>query len=490
METQNKRLHFDMFIAMVRKYWLGALILLLTASCAWAQERGLAATPPMGWGSGYAYGLTINEAQFRDNMTILAAQLKEFGWQYVVLDAGWYLQNPEMAAMPERLRYTTNAQGQYEPAISRFPSARQGVGLKALSDAVHGNGLKFGIEIVRGIPKKTVLADTRIGLTRFHAARAADTSDRCPAKPENYAVRDNAAGQAWYDALMKQYASWGVDYLDVDCMARPYRPEETRMIHKAILRSGRAMVLSLSSGPVPLDQAGDVGKYAQLWRVSGEVWDRWDRRFDGEGAKAPAGDSSPNNSPQSTASQSTAYQTVKEQFAILASWAAYAKPGNWPDAGMLPIGQLRPAPGYGKPRASSLTEDEQRSMITLWAIARSPLMIGGNLTQMDEAMKSLLTDPGVIAVNQHSTGAHPVTSRYRNTLAWASQSTDGTTSYLAIFNPGDAPIHVDRTFAEYGFIDRAQYRARDLWMRKELGVLNAFTADIPAHGSVVFSLRE
>jgi hypothetical protein len=159
---------------------------------------------------------------------------------------------------------------------------------------------------------------------------------------------------------------------------------------------------------------------------------------------------------------------------------------------MLPIGELRPAPGYGKPRASGLTEDEQRTMITLWSIARSPLFIGGNLTQMNDALKSLLSNPDVLAMDQHGVEAHPILSRHASegVVAWTSQSPDEETRYLAIFNLNDAPIHIDRTFAEFGFIDRAQYRARDLWMRKELGILNAFTADIPAHGCLLLSLRE
>ncbi len=447
-----------------------AILLLLAVVSARAQERALAPTPPMGWNSWDSYGLTINESQFRANMSILSAQLKEFGWQYVVIDEGWYLQNPELASTPDRLRYTLNAKGQYDPAPSRFPSSQQGAGFQPLAEDVHQNGLKFGIHIIRGIPKKTVLANTRIGLTRFHAATAADTSDTCPWNPDNYGVKDNAAGQAWYDALLKQYAAWGVDYLKVDCIAsNPYKADEIRMIHRAILRSGRPIVLSLSPGPTSLDNAAEIAKYAQLWRISDDVWDHWEKPKD----------------------QTTGFpQSVKGQFPVLADWARYAKPGNWPDADMLPIGQLRPFPGYGKPRASALTEDEQRTMITLWAIARSPLFVGGNLTQMDDAMKSLLTNPGVLAVDQHSIDAHPILTRYRDTLAWTSQSADGQTSYLAIFNPGDTPIHIDRTFAEYGFIDRAQYRVRDLWMRKELGILNAFTADLPPHGSLLLSLRE
>ena len=454
-----------MFIRMGMKRFRAAIVVLLATSLMRAEDK-LAPTPPMGWNSWDSYGLTINEMQFRANMVVMAAQLKEFGWQYVVVDEGWYLENPELASMPEKLRYTLNARGQYEPAVNRFPSARTGGGFKPLSDAAHENGLKFGVHILRGIPKQAVLANLRIGTTKYRAALAADTSDTCPWNPDNFGVKANAAGQAWYDALMKQYASWGVDYIKVDCIAsHPYKGDEIRMIHKAIGRSGRAMVLSLSPGPTALENAEEVGKNAQLWRISDDVWDSWE--------KEPG-----KNWPQS----------VKGQFSLIASWAKYAGQGNWPDADMLPIGQLRPVPGYGSPRASKLTQDEQRTMITLWAMARSPLFIGGNLTQMDDTLKSLLTNPGVIEVDQHSVAAHQL-EQDGDVVAWVAVSANRDKSYLAVFNLGDAPVHVDRTFAEYGFVDRAQYNVRDLWMRKELGPLNVLTVDLPAHGSVMLSLH-
>jgi alpha-galactosidase len=456
-----------MFIGMRMRLLFAVAVVLSVAGPARALDKVLAATPPMGWNSWDSYGLTVNEAQFRANMTVMAAQLKEFGWQYVVVDEGWYLQNPEIATIPEKLRYTVNARGQYEPALNRFPSSRAGAGFKPLSDAVHANGLKFGIHIIRGIPKQTVMANPRIGMTKYRAVMAADTTDKCPWNPDNFGVKANRAGQAWYDALMKQYASWGVDYVKVDCIAsHPYKPEEIRMIHKAIGRSGRAMVLSLSPGPAALENAEEIGENAQLWRISDDVWDYWEKE---KGKSWP--------------------QSVKAQFPVIASWAKYATAGNWPDADMLPIGQLRPSPGEGRPRASRLTEDEQRTMITLWAMARSPLFIGGNLTQMDEALKSLLTDPGVIEVDQHSVEGHFL-EKDGDVVAWVAKSADGRKNYLALFNLGDAPVHVDKTFAQYGFVDKAEYKVRDQWMRKELGPLNAVTVDLPPHGSVMLSFWE
>ncbi len=456
-----------MFISMGMKPLRAAvLVLSLVAASAAQQNPALAPTPPMGWNSWDSYGLTVTEEQFRQNMIVLSAQLKEFGWQYVVVDEGWYLTNPEDAATPENLDYTVNPHGQYEPAPNRFPSAKDGAGFKPLADAVHKEGLKFGIHIIRGIPKQTFMANARIGRTRFRAAAATDPTDVCPWNPDNFGVKPNLAGQAWYDALIQQYANWGVDYLKVDCIAsHPYKAAEIKMIHKAILRSGRPIVLSLSPGPTALANAAEVAANAQLWRISHDVWDHWD----------------------DTSQPSENTQTVKGQFPLLASWAKYARPGNWPDADMLPIGELGPAPGDGKSRSTRLTEDEQRTMITLWCIARSPLFLGANLTGMDGFTKSLLTDPGVIAVDQNSIN-NQFAAQDGDVVAWTANSSTGPSAYLALFNLSDTPVHVDSAYASYG-LPNTIYTMRDIWQRKELGRHAGISVDLPAHGSILFELR-
>jgi alpha-galactosidase len=455
---------FGMFIPM----WMtpivtAGLALLMVPSVGAQQQKTLAPTPPMGWNSWDSYGLTITEEQFRQNMLVLAAQLKEFDWQYVVVDEGWYLQNPEDAKTPEALRYTVNAQGQYEPAPNRFPSAKDGAGFKPLADAAHKDGLKFGIHIIRGIPKQAFMANTRIGRSRFRASAAADGSDVCPWNPDNFGVKANAAGQAWYDALMKQYADWGVDYLKVDCISsNPYKAAEIKMIHRAIARSGRPIVLSLSPGPTRLTHAAEVGANAQMWRISQDVWDHWEKGKEWS-------------------------QSVKDQFPVIASWAKYAKPGNWPDADMLPIGELGPSPGDGMPRSSRLSEEEQKTMLMLWSISRSPLFMGGNLTKMDGYTKSLLTNPGLIAVDQHSVNNH-LALQDGAVVAWTAQSSTGPSRYIALFNLGDAPVRVEKAYSVYG-LDGETYKVRDVWERKELGSHPGVSVELPAHGSVLFELQ-
>ena len=191
----------------------------------------------MGWNSWDAYGLTINEADFKANATVLAG-VKQFGWQYVVIDEGWYLENP-LGANLEQRKYLLDANGILIPVASRFPSAAGGAGFKPLADWVHAQGLKFGIHILRGIPRQAVKENLPIAGSKFHATDAADTTATCPWDDGNYGVADNAAGQAYYDSMLKLYAGWGLDYIKVDCISdHPYRPTEIRQIAEAIRKTG------------------------------------------------------------------------------------------------------------------------------------------------------------------------------------------------------------------------------------------------------------
>jgi alpha-galactosidase len=299
-----------------------------------ARAESLSSTPPMGWNSWDAYGLTIGEADFKANAAVLA-RMKSLGWTYAVIDEGWYMNNPLVEKLDAR-DYQVDVHGLLIPAVNRFPSAANGAGFKPLADWLHAQGLKFGLHIVRGIPKNAVGGNRPIAGSKFHAVEAADPTDTCPWDDGNYGVRDNAAGQAYYDSMFKLYADWGLDFVKVDCIAdHPYRPSEIRQINTAIQRSGRPMVLSLSPGPTQLDHAEEVARYAQLWRISNDIWDGWRFPYKNPKEDFPAG--------------------VISAFDNLAKWAPFVKPGNWPDADMLPFGSLTPHPGWGEPRTSRLT---------------------------------------------------------------------------------------------------------------------------------------
>lgn len=430
----------------------------------------LAPTPPLGWNSWDSYGLTITESQFKANVSWLHQHLQPFGWQYAVIDEGWYLEHPDNAA---NSGYTISPDGRYLPAPDRFPSAGQTGSFKPLADYVHSLGLKFGIHIIRGIPRKAVEENLPIADSSFHADNAADRSDTCRWNSDNYGIRNNPAGQAYYDSLLKLYASWGVDFLKVDCISAPYKAASIHMIDAAIKKTGRPIVLSLSPGPTPLSDAADVERSAQQWRISNDFWDLW---------------SSPHD-------KNTFPQSLKNQFQLLADWEPYAGltngSGHWPDADMLPIGYLGPHPGWGTPRESRLSQTEQRTLITLWSIARSPLILGANLTRMDAATESLLTNPEVLAVDQHTTGNHAIREgNDSNIVFWIAR--EGPDSILAIFNKSDAPARVKmpawkQLGGQFG-LDKTNYRVRDLWLRKDLGSHTSLSVALPPHGAALFKL--
>jgi hypothetical protein len=341
----------------------------------------------MGWNSWDAYGFTLDEASFKANAMVLA-RLRSYGWTYVVIDEGWYMGNPFGHDLQDR-RYFLDRHGRLVPAPERFPSAANGEGFKSLAHWVHAQGLKFGLHIVRGIPKAAVESNAPIAGSSFHAVDAADTGDTCGWDDGNYGVRDNAAGQAYYDSMLALFAGWGLDFLKVDCIAdRPYKVSEIRQIAAAIANTRRPVVLSLSPGPTQLAHAAEIRQYGQMWRISNDVWDGWSFEYKHPGDDFPMG--------------------VRDIFERLPAWAGQAGNGRWPDADMLPFGALAPHPGLGVARQSRLSLDEERTQLTLLVIARSPLILGANLTKLDEATRALLTNQEVLRVNQTAHDSHPV----------------------------------------------------------------------------------
>ncbi|MGD0737723.1 MAG: glycoside hydrolase family 27 protein [Terracidiphilus sp.] len=446
---------------------------LLATSFLYAQNP--APTPPMGWNSWDAYGFTIDEADFKANVAVLAG-LKHYGWTYAVIDEGWYMADPYGANVAAR-KYLLDGNGILIPVEARFPTSADGAGFKPLADWVHAQGLKFGIHIVRGIPRQAVKDNLPIGGSAFHAADAADMDSPCSWDEGNWGIKDNAAGQAYYDSMLKLYAGWGLDFIKVDCISdHPYRPTEIRQIAEAIRKTGRPIVLSLSPGPTQLEHAAEVAKYAQMWRITDDHWDGWTFKHEGA-SEYPFG--------------------LLNDFDRLAEWAPYAKPGAWPDADMLPDGSLTPHPGDGKPRQSRLTQDEQRTEFTLWAMARSPLIFGGNLTKLDEFSRSLMTNKDVIEADQNSYGGHQVAklpAGFENVRVWETSKpwTDCAPLFVAFFNLDDKPVTLHfkwDQFAYCTFSHSAGKEARNLWDGHTAKTSAPVELTLPAHGSTVYLVQ-
>jgi alpha-galactosidase len=439
-----------------RRYLPFLLIVLSRLHCFAATD--VAPTPPMGWNSWDSYGLTVTEAEFKANVSWLHEHLQPLGWRYVVVDEGWYLRAPGQKGAAQG--FVMDDDGRYLVADNRFSSS----GFKPLADWVHKQGLKLGLHIIRGIPRQAVEKNLPIAGSSFHAADAANTTDTCRWNSDNYGLNANPAAQAYYDSIIKLYAGWGVDYIKVDCISKPYQADEIHMMSAAIKKSGRAMVLSLSPGPTPVEEADDVRKYAQLWRISDDMWDTW---------PGPAGQTFPAG--------------LVRQFDRTAEWAPHIEAGHWPDADMLPLGYLGPRPGWGKPRMSRLTADESRTLMTLWSMARSPLIAGTNLTKMDAATEALYSNPEVIAVDQHSRDNRQLL-RIGSLVVWKATPESGGGNYFAVFNLGDKAQEVSYSWKDLG-LPEGSHAVRDLWERKDLGPAASLKTELAAHASRLYRVR-
>lgn len=383
--------------------------------------RAWAPTPPMGWNSWDNFATTITEEQAKAQADFMAQKLKAHGWSYIVVDIQWYEPGAKGHDYRPDAVLTMDAFGRLTPALNRFPSAADGAGFKPLADYVHALGLKFGIHLMRGIPRQAVEKNLPIKGTTFRAQDIADRASICPWNPDMFGVDMSKRGaQDYYNSVFDLIASWGVDYVKVDDISRPYHEhkDEIEAIRRAIDQTGRPMVLSLSPGETALDAAAHAQQHANLWRISDDFWDRW--------------------------------LALVEQFDRLEKWNPHRVAGAWPDADMLPLGVLV----LGS-RSTRFTPDEQRTMMTLWSIARSPLMHGGDMTKTDDFTLSLLTNDEVLAVNQHSENNRPLFRR-DGFIAWTADVPDSPDKYLAVFNTRDRiPLTPDRAAFRSDVISRA-----------------------------------
>src|SRR5262245_35394810 len=261
-----------------------ALAAIVIASAVHAQQRAegepaywaWATKPPMGWNSWDAFATTVTETQIKAQTDYMADRLARYGWEYVVVDIQWYEPGATGFNYRRNAPLIMDDHGRLLPAPNKFPAAANGVGFKALADYVHSKGLKFGVHLMRGIPRQAVAKNTPVLDTPYHAADVADTTSVCPWNTDMYGVDMSKPGaQAYYNSVFRQFASWGVDFVKVDDLSRPYHRAEIEGIREAIDRSGRPMVLSTSPGETPLADAEHVSRHANMWRMSDDFWDTW-----------------------------------------------------------------------------------------------------------------------------------------------------------------------------------------------------------------------
>lgn len=395
-----------------------SLILLVYLSTASAQlQTGHwknALTPPMGWNSWDCFGTTLTEADARQQADAMAKFLKPYGWVYFTVDIQWYEPNSQGHVYKSGAFLEMDEYSRLIPGLKKFPSASGGKGFKPLADYVHARGLKFGIHIMRGVPKQAVRQNTPILGTDARAADIANTRSFCPWNPDMWGVDMTKTGaQEYYDSLFKLYASWGVDFVKVDDISRPYddnQKAEIEAIRKAIDKCKRPMVLSLSPGDTPIERGKHVMNHANMWRISDDFWDRWPPLYG--------------------------------MFGRLDKWTRYRTQGAWPDADMLPFGII------DFNRSTNFSQNEQILCMSLWCIARSPLILGGDMTRMDDFTIKLLTNPEVLAVNQKSINNRQISSQ-NDLIVWSAEIPGSNDRYVGLFNAQSNDDPFDLSKADY-----------------------------------------
>lgn len=368
--------------------------------------RQFALTPPRGWNSWDSYGASVREDEVKRNADYMSQHLKSAGWQYVTVDIQWYEPTADSSKYHNFAPLVMDEYSRLLPDPGRFPSAANGQGFKPLADYVHRLGLKLGIHIMRGIPRQAVHQATALkGTTK--TARDITLNNICPWNADMYGVNvDLPEGQAYYNSLMDLYASWGVDFIKCDDIANSViyqgtHKKEVQALRQAIDQTGREMVLSLSPGPAPVKNGAFFQQTANMWRITDDFWDDW--------------------------------RLLLNMFDRAEEWSAMSQPGTWPDCDMLPLGHigLRSVDGPGGDRQTRFTKAEQRTMMTLWCLMQSPLIMGGELPDLDEWTSSLLTNADLLEMDDQITSKH---QRYRDQqlVVWEAQSPQH--HYFAIFN--------------------------------------------------------
>lgn len=421
-----------------------------------------ALTPPMGWNSYSSFCDSVKEDEVLASASYMKEHLLSHGWNYVVIDFRWW--DSEATGRPCRQRIRceqdpTDAYGRFVPAENRFPSSAGGRGFKPIADRIHGMGLKFGLHLMRGVSRHAVAANKPIEGSKYTVAEAADTLSTCSWSTDCYGVKGNApAGQAWYDAVLRQCAAWELDFIKVDDLSHPYHAGEIEAIRRAIDKCGRPIVLSTSPGETPVSSHDHIAANANMWRISPDFWDNW--------------------------------KQLSRAFDLFAAWQGVGGPGRWPDADLMMLGHIgERCDVVGKVGLQTrFTHDEQVLHMSLWALAPSPLMLGSNLQKMDSWTLGLITNDEVLAINQDKFGKPMTRVAATNGLeVWARELGDGSRA-VGLFNRSEAPAPVTLLWPDAGL--KGKFVVRDLWLKKDLGVFDGnYTQHVNKHGAVLLRLR-
>lgn len=410
----------------------------------------------MGWNSWDCYGAAVTEDIVRKNADFMAKHLKKYGWEYITVDIQWYEPDVKTHEYTPFAKLCIDEYSRVIPAENRFPSSAGGKGFAPLAEYVHSLGLKFGIHIMRGIPRQAVYERTKIKGTDKTAADIAKTDSICAWNTDMYGVDPAKPGaKEYYDSIFELYASWGVDFIKCDDIARELPKEESEliMLSDSLKNCGRDMVLSLSPGPALLEKAELYKQVSNMWRITDDFWDNW--------------------------------QLLYNMFERCEKWAPHNGAGHWADADMLPIGYIKQ--DYSPDITTQFTKDEQVTMLTLWSIFRSPLIIGGEMTKFDDFTMSLLTNEGILKMHRNARHSHQVWRREMNSseiVLWTAADAEGC-QYVALFNIGENSADISVPLTELEIYEEKDIT--ELWSNEAFHADN-ISADLAPHSARAYYL--
>jgi alpha-galactosidase len=385
----------------------------------------LALTPPLGWNSWNVWGGNVTADHVRAAADgMVKSGLAAQGYTYINVDDAWEAGWHKGPNGSNDVNAGRDAKGEIF-TNEKFPD------MKGLVDYIHGKGLKAGIYSGPGLAT-------------------------CQGLAASYQHEEQDA---------RTWAKWGFDYVKYDWCGYPEQantnsPLELLQKPYTLMRGvldklDRDVVFSLCQygwGKV-WEWGGEIG--GNLWRVTGDITDTW-----------------------VSMSAIGFQQTGHEKF---------AGPGHWNDTDMLVVGHL----GWGRinpPRPTNLTPNEQLTHISLWALQAAPLLIGADLSQIDDWTIDLLGNREVLAINQDPLGKAAGRVWADNwTQIWARPLADGTMA-VGMFNRGPVAMPVTVKFADIGVSDGSPIRFP--WRQTDQGGARAgtgkeYTATVPRHGVVL-----
>jgi len=414
-------------------------------------------TPPMGWNSWDVYGADVTGKEIKEIADYMSANLLEYGYEYVVIDIAWYA--PNASALHEKYKEPYPEQiideyGRLIPATNRFPSAKNG-SFKELADYIHDKGLKFGIHVMRGIPRQAVEQNTPIKGTEYSARDIVMYEKTCTFYDGLLSIDMSKPGaQEYYNSIIELYSEWGVDFIKADDMTSyPHKYDEAKGLRYAIEQSGKPIVLSLSPGAVNSWDRSYLHHYADMYRISGDFWDEWPK--------------------------------LKNMFDKCRVFKGHTGVGGWADCDMIPLGiiNIRGERGDGE-RKTRFTPTEQYTLMTLWSVFRSPLMLGMDLTRLDTFTSSLLTNKKVIEINQTSKNNDEIYNQ-EGIIIWKADSKDGAETYLAVFNTNDNESSFDLTENLKDILEFKDFnRFYDIWTDNPISFNDRRVLKIEPHGPI------